>query len=114
MEQSKIKFYILSIIITNALLSCTGVKVLPYQENQKQTINSTIFFVNDYPSFKYEKLAFIEISRSIFTSNEKLVSELSKKALEKGFDAVIEVDFFYIPHFITGIPAIRGIGVKRK
>ncbi len=92
--------------------SCTTTKTLLYSTDRNLCV--PIVFSNTEPNFEYDKLGYIEVSRSIFASNDKLLYELSEKAKEKGFDAVIDVDFFYIPHFFAGIPAVRGIGVKMK
>lgn len=91
------------------LSSCTSSQYASV--SKEDTIE--IFYKEHTPNdLKYEILGVIETSNSIFTSNDKLLDALQKKAEDIGANAIIDVEFGYIPHITTGIPYVKGIAIK--
>lgn len=103
------------IVILFTLSSCTSTQYVLLDNSDKKGPQIDIYLSGiQKPSKDYEILAYIETTGSAFTLHNKLVKGLKKKAAKLGGDAVIEVNFFYIPWGFSSLPSVEGVVVKYK
>lgn len=104
----------IAMIASATLFSCTSSQYVELKTPVQRENEIAVYLESEIPEKSYERLGYIETSGWIFTSNKKLLKGLRAKAESVGADAVINVDFDYIPHVSTGIPTVSGIAVKWK
>lgn len=102
----RVIFFLLPLIFF-AFTACTSSQYV-LQEEVEQAQEVPVFFQGSTPEADYEVLGFIETSGWIFTNKKQLLRGFTRKAEKLGADAVVDVEYFYIPHITTSIPAIRG------
>jgi hypothetical protein len=77
--------------------------------------NIEIFLKNTQkPTKEFEVIGHIETTGSIFTSHKQLIKGVKKKTGKINGDAIIEVEFFYIPWALSSLPSVKGIVIKYK
>ncbi|MEX2596592.1 MAG: hypothetical protein WEC59_06630 [Salibacteraceae bacterium] len=102
------------VAFSSLLFSCTSSEYVSLKTPQLSGEEIDIYLTSDIPEKPYERLGYIETSGWIFTTNKRLLIGLQKKAGKVGADALINVEFGYIPHISTGIPVVTGVAVKWK
>ncbi len=109
-------FFCLSVIsILLILSSCTSTSYVAFNNPTKKSPNVEIFLKGvKSPIKEYEIIAYIETTGAIFTTQRQLVEALKVKSEKLGSDAIMEVDFFYIPWALSSLPSVKGIAIKYK
>jgi len=107
--------FILPLFFCMTLISCVSSQFVSLENSNKENPNVEVYLKElNKPTKEYEVLSYIEVSGSVFTTNEKLIKAMKKKANKIGGDALISVDFFYIPWALSSLPAAKGVIVKYK
>ncbi len=106
-------FIILSVLLT--LNACTSTQYVALSSTDKKSPKVEVFLRDiQKPVKEYEIISYIETSGTIFTTKNQLIIGLKKKVDKLGGDAVIDVNFFYIPWVLSSIPAVDGVVIKYK
>lgn len=97
------------------LVSCTSTQFVSLNTIDNKSPNTEIYLKDlQNPVKEFEVLSFIETTGALFSSKNDLIIGLKKKAKKLGGDAVIDVEFFYIPWACNSLPAVKGVLIKYK
>jgi hypothetical protein len=64
------------------------------------------------PSREYVVVAYVQTSGSIWTNKKQLMKAFKRNAAAMNADAIVQVNYFYIPHAFSSLPAVDGVAVK--
>lgn len=108
MKTSIVLFLFISL---TALVSCSSTQLI----SETASNSNQIYYIGHGPDGKeYQIVGYLETSGWIFTPNSKLLEGMKNRADKIGADALIDVQFGYIPHVVTGIPYATAYAVKWK
>jgi hypothetical protein len=111
--KTKLILIILSTLLT--LYACTSTQYVALSSTDQKSSKIEIFLRDiQKPIKEYEIISYIETSGTIFTTKNQLLVGLKTKADKLGGDAVIDVNFFYIPWVLSSLPAVDGAVIKYK
>ena len=106
---------IFPLFLCMTLMSCMSSQIVSVQNSNKQDPNIEIYLRElNSPKRDYEIVSYIEVSGSVFASKSALLNTLKKKASKLGGDAVVNVNYFYIPWVFSSLPAVEGVVIKFK
>lgn len=104
-----------TIILLLFLSSCTSSQYVLLNPVDKKSPDIEIYLKNiKKPTKEFEVIAHIETTGSIFTNQKQLIKGLKKKAEKINGNAIIEVEFFYIPWVLSSLPSVKGVVVIYK
>ncbi len=67
---------------------------------------------NSPPQRDYRIVSYVETTGAVFASKKDLIKGMQRRALMLDGDAVIDVEFFYIPWILASLPAAEGTIIK--
>lgn len=104
-------FVLIFLIVGSTLLqSCASTQVARFSSDKDDlpVYSATV------PDRPFTETVYFETTGSILHSKKALMRTLKRKAKKENVDALIKVRFYYIPHLLTGLPAVEAVGVNYK